>query len=203
MTGTRQERGMTDQTKDRSHVLLATIATAHGIRGEVMVRTYTGDPEAITRYGPLSDASGTRTFKIRSARATPKGVIVRLDGIADRNAAEALRGTDLYVPRAKLPKAKDGEYYHADLVGLEVRDTSGAVIGRVANVSNFGAGDLLDVELTGTKSTDYVPFTNANVPEVNLAEGYVTIIPPEMTGEPEPASGEDDGIDDDGRNDGA
>lgn len=181
--------------KSKARVLLATIATAHGIRGEVMVRTYTGDPEDIASYGPLSDKTGTRTFKIRSARATPKGVIVRFDGIADRNAAEALRGTDLYVARARLPKAQEGEYYHADLIGLAVRDASGAVMGKVTNVSNFGAGDLLDVQFTETKATEYVPFTNANVPEVNLAEGYVTIIPPEMTGEPEPASGESEDAD--------
>lgn len=180
-----------DKSDPKARVLLGTIATAHGIRGEVVLRTYTGDPEAIATYGPLSDEAGRRTFKIKSARATPKGVIARIDGISDRNAAEALRGIDLYVARARLPKPADKEYYYADLIGLSARDEAGVEIGWIVNVVNFGAGDLLEIRFNDTKQTDYVPFTDGCVPNVDVAAGFVTLVLPELVGEPEPQS--DDG----------
>jgi 16S rRNA processing protein RimM len=179
-----------DKSDPKARVLLGTIATAHGIRGEVMLRTYTGDPEAIASYGPLSDETGKRSFKIKSARATPKGIIARLDGVSDRNAAEALRGVDLYVARGRLPKPAEKEYYYADLIGLSARDGAGAEIGWVVNVVNFGAGDLLEIRFNDTKLTDYVPFTDACVPHIDVAAGYVTLVMPEMVGEPEPAAGD-------------
>lgn len=175
-----------DKNDQKARVLLGTIANAHGIRGEVVLRTYTGDPEAIASYGPLSDEAGRRTFKIKSARATPKGVIARIDGVSDRNAAEALRGIDLYVARARLPKPADKEYYYADLIGLSARDEAGTDIGWIVNVVNFGAGDLLEIRYNDTKQTDYLPFTDACVPHVDVAGGYVTLVMPEMVGEPEP-----------------
>lgn len=179
-----------DKSDPKARVLLGTIASAHGIRGEVVLRTYTGDPEAIAGYGPLSDSDGRRNFKIKSARLTPKGVIARLDGIADRNAAEALRGVDLYVARARLPKPADKEYYYADLIGLSARNEGGEEIGWIVNVVNFGAGDLLEIRFNDTKQTDYVPFTDACVPNVDVGAGFVTLVMPELVGEPEPQSQE-------------
>lgn len=179
----------------KRRVLLGTIATAHGIRGEVVIRAYTSDPEAIADYGPLSDEPEKRTFKIKSARATPKGVIARLDGVNDRNSAEALRGVDLYVERARLPKTAGNEYYHADLAGMSARDGNGEEVGWIVTVANFGAGDLLEVRFKDVKQTEYVPFTDACVPEVNVADGYVVLVMPELVGEPEPApeaTGDDD-----------
>lgn len=186
-------------SKDK-RVLLGSIATAHGIRGEVTLRTYTGDPQAIASYGPLSDKSGKRTFTIKSLRATPKGVIARLEGVGDRNAAEALRGTDLYVDRARLPATGEKEFYHADLIGLAVRNAAGEQAGRIVAVENFGAGDLLEVQFDASKQTDYVPFTDACVPEINIEQGFAVVIPPEMVGEPEPADGNetDEGAEDAG-----
>jgi 16S rRNA processing protein RimM len=188
-----------DKSDPKSRVLLGTIANAHGIRGEVILRTYTSDPEAIAGYGPLSDEAGRRTFKIKSARVTPKGVIARLDGVSDRNAAEALRGVDLYVARARLPKPAEKEFYYADLIGLTARDEAGAEIGWIVNVVNFGAGDLLEIRFNDTKQTDYIPFTDACVPNVDVSGGFVTLVMPEMVGEPEPESGGDatDGADGD------
>lgn len=177
-------------TERKSRILLGTITTAHGIRGEVVLRTYTEDPAAIARYGQLSDDAGKRTFKIKGVRVTPKAVIARLDGVTDRNAAEALRGTDLYIERARLPKPKAKEYYHADLKGLEARDAAGTRIGVVVEVANFGAGDLLEVRFGDAKTTEYVPFTDAHVPQVDVAAGFAVIVPPEMVGEQEPASDE-------------
>ena len=133
-----------------SRILLGRIAGAHGIRGEVLIKTFTEAPENIGAYGPLSDASGTRTFKIKSVRATPKGVVARLAGVDDRNAAEALKGIELYVERARLPAAAEGEFYHADLIGLTAVDGDGKPIGEIVAVQNFGAGDLLEIRLAGS-----------------------------------------------------
>ena len=187
---------VTSNSKDRKKVLLGIIAGAHGIRGEVTLRSFTGAPGDIAAYGPLTDKAGARQFKIRVARVTPKGVIARIQGVEDRNAAEALKGTELYVERARLPKTKEAEFYHADLVGLEARDAGGARIGAIVNVANFGAGDLLELRRDDVKETEFIPFTNANVPEVDVAAGFAVIVPPQMTGEPEPASEDEAGEED-------
>jgi 16S rRNA processing protein RimM len=184
---------MTSTTPTRL-ILLGRIGAAHGIKGDVSVKTFTGEPEAIGSYGPLTDKTGTKTYKVRVVRVTPKGAaIVRVQGIDDRNGAEVLNGTDLYVERARLPEPADGEYYHADLVGLLAVTPEGAEIGKIVAVENFGAGDLLEIKMAGGSTTEFVPFNNACVPEINLAAGQATVIMPVMTGDPEPKSGEGDG----------
>ena len=176
-------------------VLLGSFANAHGIRGEVQVRTYTGTPESIASYGPLSDKSGTRTFKLKVVRVTDKGIIARVEDVSDRNAAEALKGIELYLDRAKLPAADEGEYYHADLIGLRAVSPEGGEIGNVIAVANFGAGDLLEVQLAGGTATEYVPFTAACVPSVDISAGVATVVMPEMVeGEPEPSSQNDNSL---------
>ena len=167
-------------------ILLADIVSAHGIRGDVVLRTYTADPEAISSYGTLSDESGRRTFEIASARATNKGVVARIKGVATRTDAEALRGTKLYVARSALPAPDDGDYYHTDLIGLAAQAPDGVPIGRIVAVQNFGAGDLLEIQLAGSKDSEFVPFTDACVPTVDIAGGTVVVIMPVMVGEPEP-----------------
>jgi 16S rRNA processing protein RimM len=152
-----------------ARILLGHIAGAHGIRGEVLIRTFTEAPENIGAYGALSDESGTRSFKIKVLRVTPKGVIARIGGVADRNDAEALKGVDLYVERARLPAADEGEFYRADLVGLAAEDRQGKPIGTILAVHNFGAGDMLEVRLAGSSKTELIPFTNTFVPEIDLA----------------------------------
>ena len=176
-----------------ARILLGRIAGAHGIRGEVLVHTFTEAPENIGAYGALSDASGARQFKLRIVRVTPKGVIARVAGIDDRNAAETLKGIELYVDRARLPAAADGEFYYADLVGLTVVDTEGKMLGNIAAVQNFGAGDLLEIRLSGSSKTELVPFRDAFVPEVDLAAHRVVVVLPsaslddaEETGQGEP-----------------
>ena len=161
-----------------ARLLLGRIAGAHGIRGEVLVHTFTEAPENIGAYGALSDASGARQFKLRIVRVTPKGVIARVAGIDDRNAAETLKGIELYVDRARLPAAADGEFYYADLVGLTVVDTEGKMLGNIAAVQNFGAGDLLEIRLSGSSKTELVPFREAFVPEVDLAARRVVVVLP-------------------------
>jgi 16S rRNA processing protein RimM len=173
-------------------IVLAHVASAHGIKGDVVVRAHTGAPEALADYGPLTDASGKRQFEITQLKATAKGVVVRFKGIADRTAAEALRGLELYVERSALPVPADGEYYHVDLIGLAAVSPDGATIGQVIAVQNFGAGEMLEIKRADAKETEYVPFTDTFVPTVDIEGGRVTVIIPEMVGEPEPASGEED-----------
>ena len=167
-------------------ILLGHIAGAHGIRGEVLIKTYTEAPENVGAYGPLSDESGVRTFNLKSARAAPKGVVARLQGVDDRNAAEALKGIALYIERDRLPAAADGEFYHADLIGLAAVDSDGKPLGEIVAVQNYGAGDLLEIRLIGRSQTEFAPFTEACVPEVNVAAKRVVVVLPDA-----PAMGEE------------
>jgi len=163
--------------QDTTRILLGHVSGAHGIKGEVVIHSYTAAAEDIAAYGPLSDESGTRHFELKSARATGKGVVARIIGVNDRNAAEALKGTALYVDRAKLPAPATGAFYHSDLIGLAAVDVGGAALGEVIAVHNFGAGDLIEIRMPGRKDTALVPFTDAFVPEVDLAAGRVVIAP--------------------------
>jgi 16S rRNA processing protein RimM len=164
-------------------ILLGRIAGAHGIRGEVIIHAYTEPPENIAAYGPLSDEAGARTFEIAIVHVTAKGVVARLAGVGDRTAAEALRGVDLYVDRDRLPPAADDEYYHADLIGMAAIDPAGQRIGEIVAVQNFGAGDLLEIRLAGRGRTELIPFTEAAVPEVDVAaKRVVVVLPPTDVG---------------------
>ncbi len=154
-------------------VKMAVVGAAHGIQGEVRIKSFTGDPMALRDYGPLSDAQG-REFVIQALRPNKEVVVARLRGVTDRNAAEALNGVELYVDRSKLPPEEEGEFYHDDLVGLSVRDETGAEIGKVLGVHNFGGGDLLELHIVGRKGV-MIPFTHAAVPEVFVGDGYVRI----------------------------
>jgi 16S rRNA processing protein RimM len=145
----------------------------------VLINTFTAEPENIAAYGPLSDAAGQRTFEISSARVTAKGVVARIAGIADRTAAEALAGVELHLDRDRLPAAGEGEFYHADLVGLTAVDPDGNLVGQVVAVQNFGAGDLIEVRLAGWKKTELIPFTEAAVPSIDLAAERVVVVMPE------------------------
>ncbi|WP_224549874.1 ribosome maturation factor RimM [Mesorhizobium sp. CA16] len=156
-------------------VQMAVIGAAHGIKGELRVKTFTGDPLALADYGPLYARDG-RAFQITDIRPAGTVVVVRFKGVGDRNAAEALAGTELFVDRSVLPDdGEEDEFYHADLIGLDVRDDTG-VIGRVVAVHNFGGGDILDVTLAGRKGV-LIPFTQAAVPHVSIAEGFVEVNP--------------------------
>ena len=162
--------------QSKNPVQMAVIGAAHGIRGELRVRSFTADPLALGDYGPLHARDG-RVFEVREIRPAKDVVVVRFEGVGDRNAAEALTGTELFVDRSALPDDGDeDDFYHADLVGLSVRDDSGAVIGRVAAVQNFGGGDLLDLTLTGRKGV-LIPFTKSAVPEVSVSGGFIRVDP--------------------------
>lgn len=160
----------------KNPVQMAVIGAAHGIKGEVRVKTFTGDPTALRDYSPLFAADGRR-FDVQSVRPQGEVVVARLKGVNDRNAAEALNGTALFVERENLPStADDDEFYHTDLVGLAVRDAAGADIGRVKAVLNFGGGDILEIALAGREER-MIPFSKAAVPAVNIAERFITVDP--------------------------
>ena len=180
---------MPEDASGSERILLGRIVAAHGIRGDVLVKSYAGAPEAIGSYGPLAGADPGRSFKLRVIRVTAKGVIARIAGVSDRNGAEALAGTDLYVARAQLPTAGENEFYHADLIGLPAVAPDGTELGRIVGVYNFGAGDLLDIALAGSRRTELIPFNNHCVPEIDLAQKRVVIVLPvsaEPDGEEEP-----------------
>jgi 16S rRNA processing protein RimM len=159
-------------------ILLGRVAAAHGVRGEVLIKTFTGRPEDIAAYGPLDDGRG-HALRIEAVRVTPRGVVARLAGIADRTAAEALKGASLYVDRERLPAPGEGEFYYADLIGLAAVTPDGHPLGEVVAVHNHGAGDLLELRLAGTGKTELVAFTDAFVPEVDLAARRVLVRLPE------------------------
>jgi 16S rRNA processing protein RimM len=167
-----------------SRVLLGHIAGAHGIRGEVLIKSYTGAPEDIASYGPLSDEQGRR-FALEVIRVTAKGVIARIKGVGDRTAAEALKGVRLWAERSQLPPTEENEYYHSDLIGLEAVSSEGERIGEVLSVQNYGAGDLLEIRLKNGGKTELLPFAAAFVPEVDIAGGRVIVILPKASPEPE------------------
>lgn len=157
-------------------VCVARIGAPHGVRGEVRLWSFTGDPAAVKRYGPLSSADG-RLFEITSLRPAKDCLVARLKGVADRDAAEALRNLELYVAREKLAPPGEDEFYHADLIGLAAVDTAGAALGTVTAVHNFGAGDILEIA-PPRGETLLVPFSKAVVPEVDLSAGRLVIDPP-------------------------
>jgi 16S rRNA processing protein RimM len=163
---------------ETKRILLGQINGAHGIRGEVLVRTFTGDPGAISDYGPLTDASGNAPLKLKVLRVTPKGVVARITGVADRNGAEALKGRKLYVLRAAMPEPEEDAFYHEDLIGLAAVDEAGTPIGKVLAVQNFGAGDLLEIKLATGGATELIPFTRACVPKVEIAARRVVVVMP-------------------------
>lgn len=160
-------------------IFLGRIGAAHGIKGQVRIATHTQDPEAIGSYGPLETDRPGLTITLSGIRLHKNVVIAHIKGVSDRTAAEALNGVGLYVDRGRLPPTEDeDDFYHADLIGLDARLDSGVTIGKVSAVPNFGAGDLIEVQDPQTGDTFLYPFTKAVVPEVNIAEGYLTIIVP-------------------------
>ncbi|MDP2740574.1 MAG: ribosome maturation factor RimM [Pseudorhodobacter sp.] len=155
------------------------IAGAFGVKGEVRLKSFCSDPTAIAGYGPLQTEDGARKFTVTLTRPVAGGLGARLSGVATKEEADALRGTSLYVGRDRLPALGSDEFYHADLIGLEVRDTGGAQVGVVHAVLNHGAGDLLEIARPGGQEPLLLPFTRAVVPTVDLAAGRVVVDLPE------------------------
>ncbi|UPJ58599.1 ribosome maturation factor RimM [Bradyrhizobium sp. 192] len=164
-------------------VCVARIGAAHGVRGAVKLWTFTEDPFAVKRYGPLLSKDGKRQFEVATAREARDHLVATFKGVTTREEAERLNGIELYVARDKLPATDDDEYYHTDLIGLAAVTTEGDALGRVLAIHNFGAGDIIEIA-PPKGATLLLPFTNAVVPEVDLASGRVVIaLPQEIEGE--------------------
>lgn len=159
-------------------VCVAAIAGAYGVRGEVRLKSFTAEAEAVADYGPLHTEDGQH-YTVTLTRPIKNGLAARLGGVATKEDADALRGIKLFVPRKNLPELPEDEFYYADLVGLEVRDTGGAVLGKVKSVQNHGAADLLEIHGPGLRSTVLLPFTLESVPTVDLALKRIIADPPE------------------------
>ncbi len=164
-------------TEAAKQVCVGVVTGPQGVGGAVRIKSFTARPEDIAAYGPLADEGGTRRLELRLVGAAKGVLIARLPGVDDRNHAEALRGLHLYLPRAALPPPEAEEYYHADLIGLDVVLGDGTPVGRVRSIHDFGAGDTLEIERKGAPPA-MVPFTRAVVPVVEIAAGRLVIEPP-------------------------
>jgi 16S rRNA processing protein RimM len=166
-----------------AQICVARIGAAHGVRGAVKLWTFTEDPFAVTRYGPLSTKDGARTFEVAHAREAKDHLVATLKDVTTRNEAERLNGLELYVARDKLPSTDEDEYYHADLIGLAAVTTSGETLGKVVAMHNFGAGDIIEIA-PPAGTTILLPFSYAVVPTVDVAGGRVLIeLPREIEGD--------------------
>ncbi|MDQ7080640.1 MAG: ribosome maturation factor RimM [Paracoccaceae bacterium] len=159
-------------------ICLGVITGAFGVRGEARIKSFCAEPAAIADYGPLSDEAGARSFSITLIRPVKGGFAVRLGGVKTREQAEALKGVRLYADRSVLPSLPDDEYYYADLIGMDVHDTGGALLGKVTAVHDHGAGDLLEVAQPHGKGSFLLPFTREVVPTVDLASRRMVADPP-------------------------
>lgn len=159
-------------------ICVGAIAGAYGVRGEVRVKSYCAVPEDIENYNPLLSEDGKRSFTLAILRPIKNGFSARITEVSTKEQADALRGVTLFAQRDQLPSLPDDEFYHADLIGLEVFDTGGTLLGRVKSVQNHGADDLLELQLNGSSATTFLPFTKAIVPTVDLATGRIVTDPP-------------------------
>jgi 16S rRNA processing protein RimM len=161
-------------------VCLGVVLGAHGVRGAVRIKSFAMNVSDIAAYGPLQSEDGGTRFQLTVRGVSRGAVLAEIDGIDRREAAEALQGTRLYVPREALPDTEEDEYYHADLIGLSARTASGEAYGVVRGIYDYGAGDVIEIEREKDRSILF-PFTRDNVPEIDLAAGSLVIDPPAET----------------------
>ncbi len=156
-------------------IVVGVLKGAHGVRGDVRVKSFTADPQDCFAYGALLDDTGETVLTPRNVRATKDHFIVSPLQPRQKEAWDALRGTFLHVPRDAFPQTGEDEYYIADLVGLEVFGGGGEKRGQIKAVQNYGADDLLEIQPETGGNSIFVPFTRADVPTVNLAAKRVII----------------------------
>ncbi|KZD07914.1 ribosome maturation factor RimM [Oceanibaculum pacificum] len=175
-------RDTTGDAEGGGELLLGIVVGAQGIRGQLRIRSFTGEPDALFGYGPLlgrrRDGEEGRRLTLRRTGQAKDVVLAAVDGIADRTTAEGLKGLRLYIERSALPALEEDEYYHADLLGLAVELVGGGRLGTVKAVHDFGAGDMLEIADAAGR-TKFVPFTRKAVPVVDLPAGRLVADPPE------------------------
>lgn len=158
-------------------VCIAVITGPHGVRGAVRVKSFTADVDTVTNFGILSDEKGTQSFSLTVTGKTKGQLIANIKGVNDRNGAEDLKGMELFIDRDKLPETDDDEFYYADLIGMRMELSDGTPYGTLKAVHNFGADDLLDVNLT-EGGTVMLPFTKEVIPTVNMKARLLVVTPP-------------------------
>jgi 16S rRNA processing protein RimM len=159
-------------------ILVGQVGGAFGVRGELRVQAYTADPLSLLAYSPLEDESGRVALTLTAGRVVKGGLVASAREVESRERAQALRGLRLYIERESLPLAEDDEYYLTDLIGLTVRSPDGETLGLVKSVADFGAGDLLEVAPADGAPSWWTPFSREVVPEVRIADGWLTVIRP-------------------------
>ncbi len=154
------------------------ITGSYGVRGELRIKSYCAVPEEIENYSPLWTEARAKQYALAILRPIKGGFVARIPEVATKEEADALRGTTLFAQRKQLPSLPDDEFYYADLIGLEVYDTGGVLLGKVKTVHNHGADDLLEMQLAGTSDFVFIPFTKAAVPTVDIGKGRIVADPP-------------------------
>jgi 16S rRNA processing protein RimM len=159
-------------------ICIAQIGAAHGVRGEVRLRSFTEDPMAVTSYGPLESEDGRQRFTIEALRPAKDHFVARLAGVSDRTAAEKLTNIKLYVSRDRLPPVEDDEtFYHADLIGLAAVTPDGVALGTVTAIHNFGAGDVIEIKPDSGDAL-LIAFTSTAVPKIDMTARRMVVVPP-------------------------
>lgn len=166
-----------------ARICVGQIGAAHGVRGQVRLRSFTADPQAVANYGPF-ETEGGQVVAIEALRPVKDHFVATLAGIRDRDAAARLVNAKLFVPRDRLPDITEAdEFYHADLIGLSAVNPAGEKFGTVIGVHNFGAGDLIEIRLDASDKTDLIAFNEINVPKVDLDAGRIVIQPAPLAAE--------------------
>ncbi len=172
---------------------MAQIGAAHGLRGGVHVRSFTEEPDAFARYGPLETEDRSRRFDIESVKPSKDGFTVRFAGVTRREQADLLRNINLYVERDRLPAADEDEFYYADLIGLAAVTPQGETLGDVVALHNFGAGDIVELKLSASGQSTMIAFDKATVPEIDVAGGRIVVVLPEEIVVQDPAPKKSEG----------
>lgn len=160
-------------------IMIGALAGAFGVKGEVRLKSFTSDPEAIAEYCPLFTEDGNRSFDVQLTGKLKNALSAKLSGVHTKEQADDLRGLQLFVPRDKFPQLPEDEFYHADLVGLRAFDAGGEELGHIKAVQNHGATDLLEILTEKTGQSVLLPFTRVNVPTVDISSGKIIIDPPD------------------------
>lgn len=179
-------------SSSKRRVVLAKITGVHGVKGQLKVKSFTSDPFAFADYGPLQLADTGRLLEVTNLQPHKDLFLVSFADVTDREKAEAIKGKELLVDRDKLPEPEPDEFYFSDLQGLAVKNTQGQTVGQVVDVVNFGAGDLLEIRFSDRKKTELLAFNQDSVPDINLDEGFLIIVPPDWmleTNQPEKGEG--------------
>jgi 16S rRNA processing protein RimM len=160
-------------------ILMGVFGAPQGVRGEIRVKSWTKEPSAIGGYGPLTDKGRTRAFAFETLRALKDNMLIaRVAGVSSREAAEALKGMEIFVRRDQLPPPNEDEFYYDDLVGLEALDAAGGRLGRIVSLMNYGAGDVLEIAPAQGGETLLLPFTKRVAPRIDFDAGRIVIEPP-------------------------